>query len=64
MPAVVAHLFNPSTREAEASGSLSFRPAATMTLSSKQNKIKKERKKGKKKEVLRNKSADCCLRLA
>jgi hypothetical protein len=57
MPGVVAHAFNPSTREAEAGGFLSSRPAWSTewvpgqpglhreTLSQKKNKKKKKKKK-------------------
>jgi hypothetical protein len=67
LPGVVAHVFNPSTREPEAGGFLSLRPAWSTervpgqqglyrkTLSRKKRKEKKRKKKRKKeKEKKRN----------
>jgi hypothetical protein len=66
MPGVVAHAFDPSTREAEAGGFLSSRPAWSTKWvpgqprlhkeilsrkKTKQNKRKKERKKERKKSL-------------
>jgi hypothetical protein len=62
-PGVVAHAFNPSTREAEAGGFLSSRPAWSTkwapgqpglhreTLSRKTKKKKNKKKKNKEKEI-------------
>ena len=48
-PGVVAHAFNPSTREAEADGFLSLRPARAIQRNpvSKNQKKKKEKRKKK-----------------
>ena len=62
-PGVVAHAFNPSTREAEAGGFLSSRPAVQSEFQDSQGytekpcleKPKKEKEKKRKKTFLKNK---------
>jgi hypothetical protein len=59
-PGLVAHAFNPSTREAEAGGFLSLRPAWSTELSSRtaratqRNPVSKNQKKKKEKKFLKN----------